>query len=321
LIAGGAGPNGKATKSAQVWDYVNGTVAELPSLSISRQSHTARLLENGKVLLKGGTDNNGEPLDNADLFDPDARNFNFVDAAGLKSILPAATPALMASLPVNDSVDVPIDSLIALRFSKPLRAATVNNDTVTLSGPDGIERIKVVSAEGGMLAFVMPEVDLQPGATYFLTINGAVDRDGLLLSASGISFSTKPPSGANQLSSGSASSSESSPQNTTGPLKSSTENSNADKEWQWTGKLKDGKPHSDWQDLPPLQADAGITALSGQAIRSLTLLLIWFCLTAGRFTTTASPQAQVIRTQFMNTRLLNPHILNHRSRGMEPGGI
>jgi hypothetical protein len=34
----------------------------------------------------------------------------------------------------------------------------------------------------------------------------------------------------------------------------------------WTGKLKDGKPHSDWEDLPTLQASAGRTALAGQVL-------------------------------------------------------
>ena len=36
--------------------------------------------------------------------------------------------------------------------------------------------------------------------------------------------------------------------------------------WLWRGRLKDGKPYSDWQDLPPLQAPPGVTALSGQVL-------------------------------------------------------
>src|SRR3970282_2110799 len=38
-------------------------------------------------------------------------------------------------------------------------------------------------------------------------------------------------------------------------------------DWSWTGGLKDGKPHTRWMDLPPLQAPSGVTALAGQVLR------------------------------------------------------
>ncbi len=38
-------------------------------------------------------------------------------------------------------------------------------------------------------------------------------------------------------------------------------------EWEWTGERRDGKPHSRWQELPPLQAPAGVTALAGQVLQ------------------------------------------------------
>jgi hypothetical protein len=38
-------------------------------------------------------------------------------------------------------------------------------------------------------------------------------------------------------------------------------------EFEWTGPLRDGKPYSRWQDLPPLTAPPGVTALSGQVLR------------------------------------------------------
>jgi hypothetical protein len=31
--------------------------------------------------------------------------------------------------------------------------------------------------------------------------------------------------------------------------------------------VRDGRPHSPWQDLPPLQAPLGVTALAGQLLR------------------------------------------------------
>jgi hypothetical protein len=57
---------------------------------------------------------------------------------------------------------------------------TLNADTVSLSGPKGLEAITVVPAENGSLAFITPEANLLPGTTYTVSINGAIDRDGLL---------------------------------------------------------------------------------------------------------------------------------------------
>src|SRR5215471_9392540 len=47
---------------------------------------------------------------------------------------------------------------------------------------------------------------------------------------------------------------------------STSEIASSDDGWEWRGPLKDGKPHSPWEDLSPLQADAGITALAGQVL-------------------------------------------------------
>jgi len=38
-------------------------------------------------------------------------------------------------------------------------------------------------------------------------------------------------------------------------------------EFEWKGPLRDGKPYSRWQDLPPLTAPPGVTALAGQVLR------------------------------------------------------
>jgi RHS repeat-associated protein len=197
LIAGGTGPNGATTNSAEVWNPADGSVTRLPSLTIPRQNHTATLLENGKVLLKGGNDDNSNALDNADLFDPATGRFILINGAALTNPPPTENPILVASIPTDSSVDVAIDVTVALRFSKPLRVETINADTVTLSGPKGVEQIKVVPAEGGMLAFITPEADLLPGVTYNVTVNGVKDRVDVLLPLTSIRFTTAQDQAAN----------------------------------------------------------------------------------------------------------------------------
>jgi len=269
LVAGGVGSNGHVLSSAELFDYeTHSSVLVTQSLSTARRSHTATLTDEDKVLLRGGSDANGIALDEGELFDPATQRFTPVDAATLNATPPPGNPILVASIPVSGSVDVPIDTVISLRFSKPLRVETINPNTVTLRGPQGIEAVKVVPAEGGMLAFITPEADLLPGATYSLTVNGALDREGLLLPVSGISFTTQTSGGSGPLPGGDASTS-GGPQSKSGPADENPKSKiggDEEDEWEWKGMRKDGKPHSDWEDLLPLQAPANITALAGQVL-------------------------------------------------------
>ena len=149
--------------------------------------------------------------------------------------------------------------MISLRFSKPLRVETVNDRTVSLSGPKGIEAITIVTAENGSLAFLTSTESLLSGTTYTVSINGAIDHDGLLLPVSGTTFSTKAEASAAPKSS------------TANGLKQAPELPTAlaepgDDDFVWKGRLKNGKPHVDWEDLLPLKAKPGITALAGQVL-------------------------------------------------------
>ncbi len=257
LIAGGIGSNDETLASAELWDSLDSSPAvQLPPLTHARRGHTATLIDDGNVHLQGGLDNNGNALQDSELFESSTQRFSSAIENPKSEI---QNPILVASIPVSGSVEVPIDTVISLRFSKPLRVETINSNTVTLSGPQGIEAVKVVPAEGGMLAFITPEADLLPGATYSLTVNGAVDREGLLLPVSGISFSTTPLAGATQPPSGP-------PSDGGGSSAPGSNPSSPDDELVWRGELRDGKPHSEWQDLPPLQAPANVAALAGQVL-------------------------------------------------------
>jgi len=200
LIAGGVGSNGQVLDTADLFDPRSLELLPVASRLSPRSGHTATLLADGTVLLSGGTDQNGDKIDTADLFDPVSQTF--IPRSDPGPLPFALSPLrLEASLPLDGAVDVAVDAVIALRFSTPLNVVTVNSDTVTLSGPNGIERIKVVPAEGGMLAFITPESSLLPGATYTVSVNGAADTSGILLPLSGFSFTTQSSSLSTQSSS------------------------------------------------------------------------------------------------------------------------
>jgi YD repeat-containing protein len=257
LIAGGLNSKGETVATADLWNTADGSISHVDAFSTPRRNHSATLMPDGDVLLWGGMDASGAPVNTGEVFSSSSGKFNSV-ASYPDGDFPQSSdaPILEASLPVHESVNVPIDAIIGLRTSKPLSAETVNTGTVTLSGPQGIEKIKVVAAENGSLVFVTPESNLLQGSTYTLTLNGMRDRSGLLLAVSGISFSTeslpeevKPLTGGQQISQFSNSSS-----------------AGSGDELEWRGQFRDGKPHSNWEDLPSLQAAPGVTALAGQVL-------------------------------------------------------
>ena len=263
LITGGTSSEGKILGLAELLDPSTQQVTLTPQpLNTARHSHSTTILPDGSVLLWGGVGEDGNAVQSGEIYDPGANIFTPIQT------LPSAdadTPEVTGSLPQDGTVNVPVETVIGLRFSKPLRVETINPETFTLTGPQGIETIKVVPGEGGRLAFVTPDSALLSGSSYTLSINGLLDRDGLLLPLSGLRFTTTSGSAIKQstttTSEPASGSSSSSTESTATALTSS------DDDWEWKGEWRDGKPHSAWQDLPPLQAGSGVTALAGQVLR------------------------------------------------------
>jgi RHS repeat-associated protein len=265
LIAGGRDAAGNALADANVWTPQTGAVETTSTpMSTRRSGHTASLLSDGSVLLW-----NGAGVASGDLFDPATATFRRVGA------MPSGPhtsdlPQLEASLPTPGAIDVPANSVIGLRFSKPLRMDSVSDATVTLSGPQGTESVRIVPAEGGMLVFVTPSSPLIPGSRYSLVINGSEDLSGFLLPFTRVEFTTTGPlrSAPSSAMRAPAARSDYSADHAHHAARSPKPGMRSElDEFEWKGPLREGKPYSRWQDLPPLKAPPGVTALAGQVLR------------------------------------------------------
>ena len=249
LIAGGVSANGRTLAKAELWDSYDKRVTAVPSkLSASRQKHKATLLADGNVLIEGGNDGYGNQVTGAELYNSEAKSFSFTGLTSEQA--EENTPYLAASLPANGASDVPLDSRIALRFSKPLRVESINFEAFKLTDHETTIAAKIVPAEAGRLAFVTPLQPLKEGTTYNVELSNASDGTNLMTPAS-ISFTTV--AGRKK---------EDQPQTiqalTDADWTPNGENFRGD----WRSKFE----KSDWQTQSPLQAAPGETALSGQVL-------------------------------------------------------
>jgi len=79
LIVGGWDSNGSVITSdaagSELYDPTTGTFVSAGNLNTARDTHTATLLNDGKVLIVGGFDSNSNILSSAELYDPAAGTF------------------------------------------------------------------------------------------------------------------------------------------------------------------------------------------------------------------------------------------------------
>ena len=237
LIAGGVGAAGEALVRAELWDPRQKTTsASKGMLNAFRRNQTATLLSDGTVLFTGGKDQKGNPLASAEIFDPQSQSFSMV--ANSKPLLPPATgtPELRAISPHDGAAGVPVDALIALRFSQPLRIDSLNDQSLILQGPFGLVDAKTTGAEGGMLGFIVPQSPLLPGTTYLVRLSGAADPSGNSVAFKEFTFTTAGESPESDM-------------------------------WSPTLDWMTHNGPSAWQNMPALQARPGVTALAGQVLK------------------------------------------------------
>lgn len=246
LVVGGGSGMGRALVRAELFDSRTRTAVTLPGRLINgRQKHKATLLFDGNVVFEGGVGNNSERLSDAELYDTDTRSFNLTSLSS--ETAEGTVPYMSASLPADGATNVPVDSRVALRFSKQVPVEILNSQTVKLTSAERTVDAKVVAAEGGRLAFVTPRESLLGGSSYTLVLNNTPGAIAPLTPAA-ISFTTVGERKADP------------------PL--------PDADWipqtdNTRGNWKSNLGRSGWEDQPPLQAEPGVTALSGQV---LTLL-------------------------------------------------
>ena len=240
LLAGGVMAGGQFPDDIQLWDFRSKkALSQHALLSIPRERHNASLLSDGTVLISRGTDHFGRPATPGEIYDPITKRFKFAipgeDAAGSGDSSPVH---ISASIPEDGTANVPILPLISVRFSQLLDVRTANATNLVLTGPnDKPVPAKVSAAEAGRLVFLMPDSALAPGTHYILNIRGVSSSMGMPISDASIAFDTDgeapEPTGPDFI----------------------------------PGTSSSGSSTTKWQQLPPLQAAPGTTALAGQVLK------------------------------------------------------
>jgi RHS repeat-associated protein len=240
LVAGGVIGSGTSAKTIELWDPRGANSVLLSArVLMDRRNHSASLLPDGRVIFSGGEDGNGNSASSSQVFDPLSQTLSAVSSGASLQQNDSSLTEMRASSPQDGAQNIPIDAVIAVRFSRPVQMASINTTTATLQGPDGIISARAVAAEGGMLAFVTPVLSLASGATYSVKIAGAVDIASQSVATAEFSFTTVGEVGG----------------------------SFNDEEWTPTSDWQTHRGPSKFESLPDLQGPRGATALAGQVLK------------------------------------------------------
>ncbi len=250
LIVGGVSARGVQLSRAELWSFktqISRTAAG--TLPAQRAKGKTTLLADGNVLIEGGFDGNGKEIGNSELFNSEAESFNFTTITSEPE--GPETPFLTGSLPQDGATEVELDSIIALRFSRPLRVESVGPETLKVTDEGRTIGAKITIAEGGRLAFLLPIQPLREGITYTIATNSGTDGANKLIPAV-FSFTTKGDNKGED--------------NPVLPNQSMNDVDWAPNAENLRGNWRSKGERSSWQDQPSLQAKPGETALSGQVL-------------------------------------------------------
>ncbi len=269
FIAGGISTTGEVLNTAEVWSpQPQGVNSVQHPMTTARRNHTAVLLATGEVLLWGGQNTTGSGINSGEWFDPVTQNWTPLHTTRTTVTSEGVGPQIVASVPTDGATDAPLDSLIALRFSVPMQVETVTAHTLRLQENGAVQETTVVAAEGGMLAFVLPQPGLQPNTAYTLSVQGPLDEAGHVLPFTTLHFTTASQNSIPlHTAQGAADTSQkqSATTHTASPDKSERDSEDwipyaHNRQGDWNAHRADPPEKS----LPSLQADPGVTALAGQ---------------------------------------------------------
>jgi len=239
VFIGGQSSTDNGISSIEIFDPKGGQVATIEAvLHAGRLDHKAVLEPNGRILISEGKDSAALALAYYEELDPwDKKMVARGDApsggSGSEELLVAG------NFPTTGASKVSLDTIIAIRFSRPIMPASFSSAEFQLLGPNGAEPSKVVLAEGGMLVFLNPEKPLASGTTYHAQYYADGKKPGNAPAEFEFSFSTVDPEGQSDI------------------WKPSSDTPNG-----W----RTGYKESSWQSLPPLKAGEGVTAIAGQVL-------------------------------------------------------
>lgn len=240
FIAGGSGKG-----DAVVFDPARRTITRADNApEAASYDASSMLLSDGTVLLWNGVDPHGVAVPGAVLFHPAERRFDRSDGAGADRLpMASIAPEVIASIPSDQELAVPVNARIAVRFSKCLDITSIHAGTVTLIGPAGKTAIRVVGTNDGQQLFVTLAAELMPAAHYTLFMSGLTDG-AQEVPFTAVDFTTAAI------------------------LPSDPE----EEVWEpsaehFAGNWKIRETRSPWIDLPPLHAADGVTALAGQVLK------------------------------------------------------
>ena len=224
VIAGGISSDGAILDAVEYWDSrTRKTKDSTASLTVPRWSHTAELIADGQILITAGKSADQQAVSAAELFDPARETIRTVVGVIPKD----SAPIHIDVLPENNALGIPIDTVIAIRFSEPVLVTSLSSETVMLTGPSGRLEARVVGAEGGKLAFVNPKNSLEAATRYAVEVRGVATVAGESVRSWMSAF-------------------------TTADLAKESDRISSDSDAL--------------RSLPPLQAPPGVTALAGQVL-------------------------------------------------------
>lgn len=142
----------------------------------TRLKSSATLSADGTLKISGGVDEIGRPVHEGWKFgQPDRAH---------------ASEGVVASYPTKDTTGASPIGPLALRFADPVDVAQLGG-TVSLLGPNGVVKTRVIGAEDGRLAFVQLPDELYPAARYTIFVQGLHTAKGEAVPYEAIGFTTK----------------------------------------------------------------------------------------------------------------------------------